>query len=187
MDVFASRRMAAILLLGFASGLPLYLTNKALQAWMTLEKVDLATIGVFSLVASPYTFKWVWAPLLDALPFPFLGRRRGWLLVTQIALVASIAWMGTHNPRNALAIVAINAVMIAFFSATQDIAFDAYKIDVLREHELGTGAALGVLGYRAALIVTGGVAFMLADRVGWNKTYLLIAALMALGILATLI
>jgi len=186
MDVFASRRMAAILLLGFGSGLPLYLTNKALMAWMTLEKVDLATIGVFSLVASPYTFKWIWAPLLDALPFPFLGRRRGWLMVTQVLLVASIAWMATHDPRNALAIVAVNAVLIAFFSATQDIAFDAYKIDVLRERELGTGAAIGVLGYRAALIVTGGLAFMLADRIGWKQTYGVMAALMAVGIVGTM-
>lgn len=186
MDVFASRRMAAILLLGFASGLPLYLTNKALQAWMTLEKVDLATIGLFSLVASPYTFKWVWAPLLDWLPFPFLGRRRGWLLVTQVALAASIAWMATHNPRNALAIVAVNALLIAFFSATQDIAFDAYKIDVLHERELGTGAAIGVLGYRGALIVTGGVAFMLADRIGWKQTYLLMALLMVVGVIGTM-
>lgn len=186
MDVFASRRMAAILLLGFASGLPLYLTNKSLQAWMTLEKVDLATIGLFSLVASPYTFKWLWAPLLDWLPFPFLGRRRGWLIVTQVALAASIAWMATHNPRNALVIVAVNALLIAFFSATQDIAFDAYKIDVLHEHELGTGAAIGVLGYRVALLVTGGVAFMMADRVGWKTTYLLMALLMAIGIVGTL-
>jgi len=186
MDVFASRRMAAILLLGFASGLPLYLTNKALQAWMTLEKVDLATIGLFSLVASPYTFKWVWAPLLDWLPFPFLGRRRGWILVTQVALAASIAWMATHNPRNALAIVAVNALLIAFFSATQDIAFDAYKIDVLTERELGTGAAIGVLGYRAALIITGGVAFMLADRIGWKQTYLLMALLMVVGVVGTM-
>lgn len=188
MDVFASRRMAAILLLGFASGLPLYLTNKTLQAWMTLEKVDLATIGMFSLVAAPYTFKWIWAPLLDWLPFPFLGRRRGWLIVTQVALAASIAWMATHNPRPGpvLVLVAVNAVFIALFSATQDIAFDAYKIDVLRERELGTGAAIGVLGYRIALLVTGGVAFMVADQVGWKTTYLLIALLMAIGIVGTL-
>ena len=186
MDVFASRRMAAILLLGIGSGLPLYLTNKTLQAWMTLEKVDLGTIGLFSLVASPYTFKWVWAPLIDWLPFPFLGRRRGWLLVTQLALVAAIAWMATHDPRTGLILVAVNAVLIAFFSATQDIAFDAYKIDVLREHELGTGAAIGVLGYRVALLVTGGVAFMLADRVGWKTTYLLMALLMGIGVLGTM-
>jgi len=185
-EIFASRKMAAIVLLGFASGLPYYLTNKDLQAWMTLEGVKLETIGYFSLVAWPYTFKFLWAPLVDALPFPFLGRRRGWLLVTQGALLLAVAWMATHDPRTGLQLVAINAIAIAFFSATQDIAFDAYKIDVLREEELGTGAAVGVLGYRVALLVTGGLGFMLADRSGWKATYLLMGVLMLVGVAGTL-
>jgi PAT family beta-lactamase induction signal transducer AmpG len=185
-EIFASRKMAAIVLLGFASGLPYYLTNKDLQAWMTLEGVSLETIGYFSLVAWPYTFKFLWAPLVDALPFPFLGRRRGWLLVTQGALLLAIGWMATHDPRTGLQLVAINAIVIAFFSATQDIAFDAYKIDVLREEELGTGAAVGVLGYRVALLVTGGLAFMLADRSGWKATYVVMALLMLVGLAGTL-
>jgi PAT family beta-lactamase induction signal transducer AmpG len=187
MDVFASRRMGAILLLGFASGLPLYLTNRDLQAWMTMEGVSLGTIGLFALVGTPYSLKFIWAPLLDALPFPFLGRRRGWLLVTQVVLVAAIAWMATHDPKTSLKLVAINALVIAFFSATQDIAFDAYKIDVLEERELGTGAALGVLGYRVAMLVTGGLGFILADRAGWPAAYLLMAALMGIGIVGTLL
>ena len=185
-EIFASRKMAAIVLLGFASGLPYYLTNKDLQAWMTLEGVKLETIGYFSLVAWPYTFKFLWAPLVDAFPFPFLGRRRGWLLVTQGALLLCVGWMATHDPRTGLQLVVINAIAIAFFSATQDIAFDAYKIDVLREEELGTGAAVGVLGYRVALLVTGGLAFMLADRSGWNTTYVVMSLLMLVGLAGTL-
>jgi len=186
-QVFASRKMAVILLLGFASGLPLYLTTKDLQAWMTLENVDLKTIGYVSLLSWPYTFKFLWSPLVDAFPIPFLGRRRGWLIATQVGLLLAIGWMGTHDPRTALHLVAVNAIAIAFFSATQDIAFDAYKIDVLREEERGAGAALGVLGYRAALIVVGGLGFIMADHVGWQWVYVMMAALMVLGIIGTLL
>ncbi|HEX6749349.1 MAG TPA: AmpG family muropeptide MFS transporter [Longimicrobium sp.] len=185
-QVFASRKMASILLLGFASGLPLYLTSKDLQAWMKLEQVDLATIGYISLLSWPYTFKFLWSPLIDALPIPILGRRRGWLLATQIGLLLAIGWMATHEPRAGLQLVAINAIIIAFFSATQDIAFDAYKIDVLREEELGAGAAIGVLGYRVGMLVVGGLGFILADQIGWRAVYALMAALMIPGIVGTL-
>lgn len=185
-EVFASRKMFAILLLGFASGLPFYLTSKDLQAWMQLEHVDLKTIGYVSLLAWPYTFKFLWSPLIDSLPIPVLGRRRGWLIATQIGLLAAIALMSTHDPRTGLRLVAINAIAIAFFSATQDIAFDAYKIDVLRQEELGAGAAIGVLGYRVAMLVTGGVGFILADQLGWRAVYAMMAVLMAVGIAGTL-
>jgi PAT family beta-lactamase induction signal transducer AmpG len=178
--------MFAILLLGFASGLPFYLTKNDLQAWMTVEKVDLKTIGYVSMLAWPYTFKWLWSPLVDAFPIPLLGRRRGWLLATQVALLAGIAAMATHDPRTALHLVALNAIAIAFFSATQDIAFDAYKIDVLREAELGAGAAIGVLGYRVALLVVGGLGFILADHLGWRWVYVLMGLLMVVGIAGTL-
>lgn len=186
-QVFASRKMAAILLLGFASGLPLYLTQKDLQAWMTLEHVDLKTIGYVSLLSWPYTFKWLWSPLVDAFPLPFLGRRRGWLIATQVGLLLGIAWMGTHDPRTALHMVAINAIAVAFFSATQDIAFDAYKIDVLREEERGAGAAIGVLGYRIALLVVGGLGFIMADHVGWKWVYVMMGALMVFGMIGTIL
>lgn len=186
LSVFGSRKMAAILLLGFASGLPYYLTNKDLQAWMTLEKVDLTTIGLFSMAAWPYTFKFIWAPLVDWLPIPILGRRRGWLIVTQAMLLLVIGWMATHDPRTGLRMVAVNAVLIAFFSATQDIAFDAYKIDALREEERGVGAAIGVLGYRVALLVTGGLAFIMADHMPWRTVYLVMAVLIVVGLVGTL-
>lgn len=185
-QVFASRKMAAILVLGFASGLPLYLTSKTLQAWMTLEKVDIKTISAFSLVALPYSFKWIWSPLIDRYSPGFLGRRRGWLVVTQVLLLLAIAAMSLHDPRTGLRMVAINAVVIAFLSATQDIAFDAYKIDVLSEPERGAGAAIGVLGYRVALLVTGSLAFILADRMPWPTVYVLMGLLMLVGLGATL-
>ncbi|MDR0786910.1 MAG: AmpG family muropeptide MFS transporter [Gemmatimonadota bacterium] len=178
--------MAAILFLGFASGLPFYLTNRTLQAWMTVEKVDLATIGMFSLVSLPYSLKFLWAPVMDRYIPPMLGRRRGWLLITQIALLLTIAAMSLHDPARGLRLLAFNAILIAFFSASQDVVFDAYRVDALSERELGAGAAIGVLGYRIALLVTGSVALVLADRIPWPTVYLLISLLMGIGILATL-
>lgn len=178
--------MAAILFLGFASGLPLYLTNKSLQAWMTVEKVDLSTIGLFALVGAPYTFKFVWSPLIDRYAPGFLGRRRGWLLVAQLGLVLSIAAMSVQDPQRSLRWLAMAALFVAFFSATQDIAFDAYKIDVLTADERGAGASIGVLGYRIALLVTGSAAFILADHMPWGRVYLLVAGLMLLCVFATL-
>ena len=186
LQVFQSRKMAALLLLGFASGLPLFLTSKTLQAWMTVEQVDLAAIGLFSLVALPYSLKFLWSPLLDRYVPPFLGRRRGWLLVTQIGLTLTIAAMSLQNPRQSLQLLALNAVLIAFFSASQDIAVDAYRVDVLEERETGAGAAVAVLGYRIALLVTGSLALILADQIPWTLVYLCLAGLMALSILVTL-
>jgi MFS transporter, PAT family, beta-lactamase induction signal transducer AmpG len=183
--VFGQPKMAALLFLGFSSGLPFFLTSKTLQAWMTVEKVDLATIGAMSLVALPYSFKWVWAPLIDRYVPPLFGRRRGWIFVAQIALLLAIAWMATHDPRTGLQMLAINAVIIAFFSATQDVAVDAYRTDVCDEHEMGAGAAVSVLGYRMALLITGGLALILADHISWQTVYLLMAALMIPGMIAT--
>lgn len=184
--VFRQRKMAAILFLGFASGLPFYLTNRTLQAWMTIEGVDLATIGMFSLVTLPYSLKFVWAPVMDRYVPPILGRRRGWLLITQLALLLAIAAMSLHDPSRGLQLLAFNAILIAFFSASQDVVFDAFRVDALDEREMGAGAAIGVLGYRIALLVTGSAALVLADRLPWPTVYLLISLLMGIGVLATL-
>jgi len=178
--------MAALLFLGFASGLPLFLTSKTLQAWMTVERVDLGAIGLFSLVSLPYSLKFIWSPLLDRFVPPFLGRRRGWLVLTQGALLLAIAAMALQRPSQALQLLAINALLIAFFSASQDIAFDAYRTDVLEQREMGAGAAVAVLGYRIALIVTGSLALILADRIPWSTVYLLMSALMVIGLCASL-
>lgn len=174
--------MVVLALLGFASGLPLYLTSRTLQAWMRVEHVDLTTIGLFSLVALPYSLKWVWAPLIDRYVPPFLGRRRGWLVITQIGLVLAIAAMALQDPRLGLRLLAVNALLIAFFSASQDLVIDAYRTDVLSERETGAGAAIWVTGYRVALLATGALAFVLADRMPWPMVYLALSALMAIGI-----
>ncbi|WP_423753475.1 AmpG family muropeptide MFS transporter [Chlorogloeopsis fritschii] len=186
LKVFESRKMAALLLLGFASGLPLLLIGNTLKAWMTVEKVDLAAIGWFSLASLPYSLKFLWSPFLDRFTPPFLGRRRGWLLITQIALIIAIAFMAFQQPKQALQLLAINAVVIAFLSATQDIASDAYRTDVLTELEMGAGAAVFILGYRIALLVAGALALILADRIPWSSVYLLMAGVMIIGIVGSL-
>jgi MFS transporter, PAT family, beta-lactamase induction signal transducer AmpG len=183
--VFGQRKMAVLLFLGFASGLPLFLTSQTLQAWMTKEGVDLTTVGLVSLLGLPYSLKFLWAPALDRYIPPFLGRRRGWVLISQLLLVVAIAAMSLQDPKRGLQLLAINALFIAFFSATQDIAVDAYRVDALDEREMGAGASLHVLGYRIALLVTGGLALVLADRMSWPTVYLVMAALMLLGVAAT--
>lgn len=185
--IFGQPKMAVLLFLGFSSGLPFYLTSKTLQAWMTIANVDLATIGFFSLVTLPYSLKFVWAPLMDRYIPPFLGRRRGWVLITQILLLLVIAAMSLHDPRTGLKMLAVNAIAIAFFSASQDISLDAYRTDVLESREMGAGAAVFVMGYRVAMITTGALAFFLADRMSWNTVYVLIALLMIVGIVTTFI
>lgn len=183
--VLGQPKMAALLFLGFSSGLPFFLTSSTLQAWMTKEGVDLTTVGMVSLLGLPYSLKFLVAPLMDRYIPPFLGRRRGWLVITQVALLLCIASMAVHDPRRGLQLLAINALLIAFFSAAQDVVVDAYSIDVLEEREMGVGASLKVMGYRLALIVTGGLALILADRLSWPTVYLLMGVLMFVGIAAS--
>lgn len=144
---------------------------------MTAEHVDIKTIGLFSLVTVPYSLKFLWAPLIDRFSFPFGGRRRGWILCTQLLLGLAVAAMAFLDPKASLQAMAAAAVLVAFFSATQDIAFEAWRVDVLPEAERGTGASLAVLGYRFALLATGAGALMFADDLGWRAVYLLLAAL----------
>jgi PAT family beta-lactamase induction signal transducer AmpG len=183
--IFGQPKMAILLLLGFSSGLPCYLTSKTLQAWMTTAHVDLATIGFFSLVTLPYSLKFGWAPVMDRYVPPFLGRRRGWVLITQILLLISIAAMSLHDPQRGLQMLAINAIAIAFFSASQDISLDAYRTDVLENREMGAGAAVFVLGYRIAMITTGALAFFLADRMPWQTVYIILSMLILIGVATT--
>lgn len=153
--IFTQRRSAILLLLGFASGLPLALTSGTLQAWMTVAGVDLKTIGFFSLVGQAYVFKFLWSPLMDRYTPPLLGRRRGWLLLSQVLLPIAIFSMGLLNPEQHLWWLAALAVTVAFCSASQDIVFDAYKTDLLSAEERGAGAAISVFGYRLAMLVSG--------------------------------
>lgn len=186
LEAFRNRRIAVVLLLGFSSGLPLALTGGTLQAWMTVAGVDLRTIGIFTLVGLPYTWKFLWSPLMDRFVPPFLGRRRGWILAAQLSLALGIAAMGAVSPENAPYALAAMAVLVAFGSASQDIVFDAYRTDVLREKERGVGAAVSVLGYRVAMLVSGALALILSDQIGWQNTYWLMAGLMLVGMAATL-
>lgn len=186
LDIFRNRRIAVIFLLGFSSGLPLALTSGTLQAWMTVSGVDLATIGIFTLVGIPYTWKFVWAPLMDRYVPPFLGRRRGWIAAMQLLLAIGIAVMGALNPASMPWALAALALMVAFVSASQDVVFDAYRADVLQPAERGLGAAVSVLGYRLAMLVSGALALILSDQIGWQNTYWLMAALMLAAIAATL-
>jgi MFS transporter, PAT family, beta-lactamase induction signal transducer AmpG len=180
-SVFSSQRMLAMLLLGFASGLPLALSTGTLQAWLTVEGINIKTIGYFALAGLPYTFKFVWAPLIDRFEPPWLGRRRGWLVVTQLIL-AVICWlMAGFDPKTQIEAVAVCAVAVAFFSASQDVVFDAYRSDLMQDHERGAGAAVSVLGYRLAMLVSGGLALILADQwLGWANMYRVMGVLFVL-------
>jgi PAT family beta-lactamase induction signal transducer AmpG len=191
-SVFRDRNLAVILLLGFSSGLPLALTGQTLQAWLTVENVDLATIGLLTLVGIPYTWKFLWAPLLDRYVPPFLGRRRGWLAITQLALAAGIAAMALCTPRSDIALLAVLALFVAFASASQDVVFDAYRTDIARAEQRGLAAALTVVGYRLAMLTSGALALVLVAGtpgfagLSWRATYLVMAALMAACVLVTL-
>jgi PAT family beta-lactamase induction signal transducer AmpG len=180
------KNMLVNLLLGFSSGMPLLLTGKTLQAWMTDEQVDIKVIGIFALVSLPYSLKFLWSPLFDRFTLPFLGRRRGWLLVTQLALVVTIVTMAHSQPKEAPWFLAFMCVVVSFFSASQDIVVDAYRRESLRNEELGLGSTLYVYGYRIALWFTGGFAFVLADQLSWTQVYLVMAIGMGVGLLTTL-
>ena len=184
-QAFASYRMIVMVILGFASGLPLPLTSGTLQAWLTTAGVDIKMIGIFSIVGLPYTLKFLWSPFMDRFVPPFLGRRRGWIVCTQVALLAGIAVMALMSPQSMPFALGIIALCVAFFSASQDIVVDAYRTDVLPAHERGTGVAVFIFGYRIAFLVAGALALMMADRVGWQKTYIFMACLMILGMLGS--
>jgi len=180
-------RIGVMLPLGFASGLPLALTAGTLQAWLTVDGVDLRTIGFFSLVGLPYTLKFLWAPLMDRFVPPWLGRRRGWMLTSQLGLIAGIAALALTGTGHAAWLLVGVALVVAFGSASQDIVFDAYRTDVLRPEERGFGAAVSVTGYRIAMLVSGAGALILSERLGWSGTYLVMAGLMFIGVVTTFI
>ena len=181
--VAALHRLAVVTLLGFASGLPLALTGQAMQAWLTVSGIDLATIGFLSLVGLPYTFKFLWAPLMDRFELPWLGRRRGWLVLTQLALAGVLWALATTSPSDSIRVFALLAVAVAFVSASQDVVIDAYRTDLLHKSERGLGASLSVMGYRLAMILSGGIALIWTDPNqgggwSWPEVYRVMAGLM---------
>lgn len=187
LKVVLSRRMLVAFLMGFSAGLPLLLTLGVLQAWMKEEGVDLTWIGLITLVQIPYTWKFLWAPFLDRFIPPFLGRRRGWLLISQIALMASIVRLGYSDPVKNTAMTIVAAVLVAFLSATQDIIIDAYRREDLSDEELGLGSSMYVYGYRLGMLLAGGGGLILADAIPFSRVYFIMAFCLLPGLITTLL
>ena len=175
---FRSKRVAMLLGLGFASGLPLAMSGSTLGTWMTKVGVNLKTVGLFALVSLPYSFKFLWAPLLDRYNLPFMGRRRGWIALAQLGLALGIWGMSSLDPRSMPVAMAAAALVVAFLSASQDIASDAYRTDVLPVEERASGTSTFVLGYRIAMLVSGAGALALSDHMAWPTVFKVMALLM---------
>ena len=183
-----NRRMLVCIFTGFSSGLPLYLLLQLVPAWLRTEQLSLKMIGVFALVQFPYTWKFLWAPLLDRYGLlPRFGRRRSWMLLTHVGLIAAIAWLGQLSPQRDLAQVALLTVAIALLSATLDIALDAYRRELLPDLELGLGNAIHVNAYRIAGLVPGSLSLILADHLAWGSVFIVTALFMLPGLAMTLL
>jgi len=186
LQALRDRRMAAILFLSFASGLPFNLTNFTLQAWLASAGLSIKSIGIFSLVALPYNIKFLWAPFLDRYLPPILGRRRGWILIFQACLAICIGAMGFSSPTKEPYVLGAIAVFLVFLSASQDIVIDAYRVDTIPPSERGLAAAAAAFGYRTAAMLAGAVLVYIAASIGWQLAFLFVAGLMATTMLATL-
>jgi PAT family beta-lactamase induction signal transducer AmpG len=185
-EALLNRRMLICVFTGFSSGLPLYLLISLLPAWLRTGGVDLKTIGFFALIQIPYTWKFLWSPLLDRYALPLLGRRRGWMLVTQLVLLAAIPLFGALDPKAEIWSVVALSTIVAFFSASQDIVLDAYRREILPDPELGLGTSIHVNAYRVSQLIPGALALVLADRMPWSAVYTVTALFMLPGIALTL-
>lgn len=186
-EILLNRKMLTCVFLGFTSGMPLYVLFQLVPAWLRSHEVDLATIGLFALVSLPYAWKFVWSPLMDRYKLPFLGRRRGWALITQVGLFFAIAALGRFDPSVSLQAIVITVFIIALFSASQDIVIDAYRRELLADDELGTGTSLFVNAYRLSSLVPGSLALILSDHLPWSMVYWVTAAFMGVGMVTTFI
>ncbi|MDF2940907.1 MAG: ampG [Gammaproteobacteria bacterium] len=175
----------ALFFLGFASGLPLALTSSTLTAWYTEAGVSLIGIGFLTLIGQPYIYKFIWAPLMDRYIPPFLGRRRGWLLITQLALIIGIMLMACFNPKTEPNVLALFALLVAFLSASQDTTSCAVLVETPNEHQKGLASAVYISGYRAAVIISGALALIMAQNIGWHLTYIIMGSLMLVGVITT--
>ncbi|TMH07676.1 MAG: AmpG family muropeptide MFS transporter [Betaproteobacteria bacterium] len=182
-----NRRMLICIFTGFSSGLPLWLLINLLPAWLRSERVDLTSIGLFALMQLPYTWKFLWSPLLDRYALPMLGRRRGWMLITQMALLVTMPLFGFLEPRLDLWNIAFLAAIVAFFSASQDIVLDAYRRELLPDVELGMGNSIHVQAYRVSSLIPGALALVLADHLPWRSVFIITALFMLPGIVNTLL
>jgi len=186
--VMVSWRMLVMFAFGLVSGFPFYVVKDVLKAWMTDAHVDLSTIGLFSAVTLPYTLKFVWSPAMDRYVPPFLGRRRGWILLAQAALIGAIALLGRFDPRESLHWIAVTALAVSFFGATQDIALDAFRREYLSREELGFGTGVWMNAWRLGMYVSVGVSFLAADaQVDWGTIHALLSLMMAAGIVTVLL
>lgn len=185
-EALLNKRMLICIFTGFTSGLPLYFVYTLIPAWLRSESVSLKEIGLFALIGLPYTWKFIWAPMMDRYVPPFLGRRRGWMLITQVFLLLSMATVGAFNPIDSLWTIAYLAAAIAFFSASQDIVLDAYRREILPDQELGLGNSIHVNAYRISGLIPGSLALILADHVDWVWVYIIVALFMLAGIAMTL-
>ncbi|EQC49660.1 AmpG family muropeptide MFS transporter [Bacteriovorax sp. DB6_IX] len=181
-----SKKMSICFLLGFSSGLPLLVTITLIQAWLKEENIDLTNIGLITLVQLPYTWKFVWSPIFDRFKLPILGRRRGWMLASQVILILCITALGFTNPVVDIWPTIFISVLIAFFSASQDIVVDAHRREYLEDEELGLGSTMYIYGYRIAMLVSGGGALMMSDHMSWRMVFFIISLFMIPGILTTL-
>lgn len=186
-DILVNPRLFTCVFTGFASGMPLFLILHLVPAWLREGGVDLATIGLFSLAGMPYVWKFLWAPAMDRWVPPFMGRRRGWMFMTQVALLLSIGALGMLNPIEATTAIALLVTLVAFFSASQDIALDAFRREILRESELGIGNAVHVSAYRVSVLVPGSLSLVLADMLPWSTVFWITAAFMSVGMVMTLV
>jgi len=179
--------MVTCIFLGFTSGLPLYVLIQLVPAWLRSHGVDLATIGLFALVSLPYTWKFLWSPLMDRYKLPFLGRRRGWALITQVGLLFAIAALGRFDPSVSLQAIVATVFVISLFGASQDIVIDAYRRELLADDELGTGTSFFINAYRLSSLVPGSLALILSDHLPWAAVYWITAGFMGVGIITTFI
>jgi PAT family beta-lactamase induction signal transducer AmpG len=186
LQTFANRRMLICIFIGFSSGLPLFILINLLTAWLRSEGVDLKAIGLFALIGFPYTWKFIWSPLMDRFSIGRLGRRRGWMLTTQILLVGAIAAFGLFDPKRDLWTIAALAALVSFFSASQDIALDAYRREILSDDEQGLGTALHVNAYKLAGLIPGSLSLILSDHLPWSSVFVITALFMLPGIVTTL-
>jgi PAT family beta-lactamase induction signal transducer AmpG len=186
-EAILNRRMLICVFTGFTSGLPLYVLFQLVPGWLRVEGVGLAEIGFFALVQFPYTWKFLWSPVMDRFTLPFLGHRRGWMLLTQVLLLVSIGALGFIRPDLNLWTVAYLAAAVAFFSASQDIVLDAYRRELLPDVELGLGNSVHVQAYRLSGLVPGALGLILADHFEWHIVFIIIAAFMLIGIAMTLL
>lgn len=184
-EAILNRRMLICVFTGFSSGMPLYVLFQLVPAWLREGGVSLTDIGLFALVGIPYTWKFLWAPFMDRYVPPLLGRRRGWMFLSQVALLVSIGILGMYQPEQSIEVIAWIAVAVAFFSASQDVVLDAYRREILPDEELGLGNAIHVQAYRISSLIPGALAFILADLLPWSSVFWITAGFMAVGLTMT--